>query len=263
MTWREKPGTLLDWPSEIDYILSIDENGIPNLNNISAGNEWFTITGVLLNKDQFVFLKDEVTKLKFKYWKEGVFKNKRVVLHSRDIRKKIGPFNPKLIDYEGFTSDLQLTLKKMEYQIFSSSINRKAHISQYARPYPVYNFCLEFILERFAMYLENYNKKGLVVVESRGAKENRVLLRSAISVIDNGNRFMDSKKFNGIKGVYFNPKRTINKKMSFPQLEIADLVGYEIYKYIRDDEKSFLFKELEKSLYNYPDYVGYGMKTFP
>ncbi|WP_242227302.1 DUF3800 domain-containing protein [Bacillus cereus group sp. BfR-BA-01315] len=263
MVWKGKPIPLLEWPSNIDYILFVDENGVPNLNNVESGNKWFTITGLLFDKEQCRLLKDEITNLKLKYWENGIFNKKRVVFHSRDIRKKTGPFNPKLINQEEFNSELQLTLKKLDYKIFSSSINKELHISQYAHPYPVYNFCLEFILERFAMYLCNCNKNGLVVVESRGKKENTVLLNSAVSVLDKGNRFLEKQRFKNIMGVYFNPKRTINNKLSFPHLEAADLIGYEIYNYIKNDNPSVLFTEVEKNLYNYPDFSGYGMKVFP
>ncbi|MCU4798343.1 DUF3800 domain-containing protein [Bacillus cereus] len=263
MDWRDKPIPLLDWPSNIDYILFVDENGVPNLKNVEPENKWFTITGLLFDKEQCRLLKDEMTNLKLKYWDNGTFNKKRVVFHSRDIRKKTGPFNPKLINYEEFNSELRLILKKLDYKIFSSSINKELHISQYAYPYPAYNFCLEFILERFAMYLCRCNKEGLIVVESRGKKENMVLLNSAVSVLDNGNRYLEKQKFRNVKGVYFNPKRTINNRLSFPHLEAADLIGYEIYSYIKNDKPSVLFTEVEKNLYNYPNFSGYGMKVFP
>lgn len=263
MEWKEKPIALLEWPSEIDFVLCIDENGTPNLKNILTNEKWFTISGLMLDKEGFLHLKNEITLLKNTYWKNGLFQNKRVVLHSREIRKKVGPFNPKLINYNNFISDLTATLKGIECTIFSSSIDKERHFKQYVKPFPTYNFCLEFVLERFAKYLANCGKKGLVVVESRGARENNILLTSAVSLIENGNSYVEKSIFESVKGIYFNPKRTVNNKLSFPHLEVTDLIGYEIYKYVKHNQKSQLFNEIEGNFYNFPNYIGYGMKVFP
>lgn len=263
LEWKSNPMHLSEWEGNIDYILSIDENGTPNLNNITEDNKWFTLTGILLDKEQFVSLRDEISRVKFKYWKDGLFKKKRIVFHSREIRKKIGPFNPKIVKLEELTSDLHLSMKNLEYQVFTSSIDKLEHTSRYLYPYPVYDFCLEFVLERYAMYLENYGKKGIIVMESRGRRENKALLSSAVRILENGNRYYGSEKFKNILGIYFNPKRTDDNKLSYPQIEFSDLVGYEIYDYIRSGKKSSLFLEIEKSIYNYPRHSGYGMKIFP
>lgn len=76
MDWRDKPIPLLDWPSNIDYILFVDENGVPNLKNVEPENKWFTITGLLFDKEQCRLLKDEMTNLKLKYWDNGTFNKK-------------------------------------------------------------------------------------------------------------------------------------------------------------------------------------------
>ena len=107
--WKVQPTIFSDWPADIDYVLAIDENGTPNLKEIgSSSNDllsWFTITGVLFSWDGFPQIIDEVVQLKEKFWENGIFNDSRVVFHSRDIRKKTGPFNPKLIDYSIFLKE--------------------------------------------------------------------------------------------------------------------------------------------------------------
>ncbi|MGE7621673.1 hypothetical protein ACQKMD_01100 [Viridibacillus sp. NPDC096237] len=265
--WKTRPTLLKDWPAEVDYILAIDENGISDLKGVIEAKDdllqWFTITGVLLNREEFSGFKTKITELKMEFWKDGLFKSKRVVFHSRDIRKKLGPFNPKLIDYDKFLKNLNSIIKEENYTIFSSSIDKFAHIRQYINPYPVYELCLEFILERYSFVLKEKGKKGLIVMESRGLKEDKKLLSTTIKLLDNGNCYHDSDDLKRIQGLYFNPKRTKNRKLSFPQLELADLISYYIYRSIKNESKTNDFVNIENKLYNFPHYKGYGVKVFP
>lgn len=265
--WKTKPKVLVNWPEDVDYVLSIDENGISDLKSVIEARgdiqQWFTITGVLFNRKEFSKLKEQVTKLKYQYWKDGLFNSKRIVFHSREIRKKVGPFNPKLIPYDNFINDLKTVIQDSNYTIFSSSIDKYAHVRHYVNPYPVYDLCLEFILERFSYVLNNENKTGIIVMEAIGKKEDKRLLSKSVEVLENGNYYHKARDFRNIKGVYFNPKRTKGMKLSFPQLEIADLISYFVHNSIKLGKRTSDFTNIEKNLYNYPDYEGYGLKVFP
>lgn len=267
MEWSSHPITLHKIGNDIDYILAIDENGIPSLKNlINPKNDllqWFTITGVMFSKNSFTSFIEDIAIIKNRYWENGLFNNKKVVFHSRDIRKKLGAFNPKIIDYDNFISDINSLIKDNKYNIFSSSIDKFSHVRTYSTPYPVYDLCLEFLLERYCYHLNSNKSNGIIVVESRGKCENKLLLNSACKILENGNRYNNSSFFSRVKGIYFNPKRTLDKKKSFPMLELADLVSYPIHKYIKDKEKNNIFKLIEDKFYNYPNYYGYGLKTFP
>ncbi|MCS5500859.1 hypothetical protein NY607_06940 [Lysinibacillus sp. A4] len=267
MPWKSRPAILNNIPGNIDNILAIDENGIPSLKDLLQPKndllQWFTITGVVFTREGFKTFIDDITKLKNKYWNNGCFNKKKVVFHSRDIRKKTGAFNPKLINYEHFLEDLKVLISDSDYSIYSSSIDKFSHVRSYINPYPVYDLCLEFLLERYCYELNSGNKNGIIVVESRGEKENKLLLDTALKLITYGNRYHDSSFFSNIKGIYFNPKRTKDKKLSYPQLELADLVSFPIHSYVKNDYKSDEFSAIESKLYNYPNYQGYGMKLFP
>lgn len=267
MEWLKQPTILHEIGSDIDYILAIDENGIPSMKDLLFPKndllQWFTITGVLFSKSDLQKFISDITDLKSKYWKNGCFNKKKVVFHSRDIRKKTGPFNPKFIDHSLFSKDIMNLISNNEFTLLSSSIDKFAHVRSYVTPYPVYDLCLEFILERFCYKLNQSNKKGIIVVESRGFKENKLLLESALKIICHGNRYHESSFFSNIIGIYFNPKRTKNKKLSYPQLELADLISYHIHNYIKTNYASDEFSLIESKFYNYPQYNGYGMKVFP
>lgn len=265
--WKERPLILEEWSHDIDCVLAIDENGTTDmksvLNPINDLLQWFTITGVMLNQENFVAVRNKFVELKRKYWENGLFNGRRVVFHSRDIRKRTGAFNPRIVDYQNFTEELDSLLAEMDYTIYSSSIDKFAHGRQYINPFPVYDLCLEFVLERFCHELRKDRNTGIIVMESRGRKENQILLNTAVNLLDKGNRFYSAHEFSRIKGVYFNPKLTTNKQLSFPQLELADLVSYPIHKFVRSDTKHTNFESIEDKLYNYPSYSGYGMKIFP
>lgn len=278
--WSVRPTPIHDWEESIDSILSIDENGTVDLKGVRKNivnvyrnsnhpDRWFTITGVAQDRDDYLDFKEAMNNLKYKHWENGCFNYKkgvkRVVFHSREIRKKEGPFNPNLINYSELLNGISDVVSTVPFKIFSSSIDKAKHIIQYTNPYPVYNLCLEFILERYCMSLLNDNKNGIIILESRGKKEDKEILQYLVNLLKNGNRYHDGKHFSCIKGVYFNPKwsEPHNKQMSYVSLELADLVSYPIHKFVKLDKKDVAFQSFEGKICNYPNYSGYGIKIFP
>lgn len=288
--WRIRPTLIEEWDESIDYIMAIDENGTTDLEevrNLFNGNifdlfvasnsqsrykhdRWFTISGVIMDRDNFPSFRHSINLIKYAYWQDGIFKYKqgerRVVFHSRDIRKREGPFNPKLIDYPSFINDISTFIQNQNFEILSASIDKIKHITTYSRPFHVYNLCLDFIVERFCRKLNYLNKDGILVLEARGKREDAEILRHLVRLLDNGNNFHNSEHFNRIKGVYFNPKWCFTKnngKASYVILELADLVSFPIHKFIKLRTKDLAFTTLEPKLLNYPNYIGYGIKEFP
>jgi hypothetical protein len=287
--WKSRP-TLIDmWGEEIDTIMAIDENGTNDLKGIRKiikqdllkdlfhkdellpiQDRWFTISGVIFKREDFPAFRDSVNTIKYAHWDDGKFKYKgnerRVVFHSRDIRKKEGPFNPKLINYSDFMTDVSSMIDQTDFNIISSSIDKLEHVLKYMHnAYPVYDLCLEFIVERYCRELRKENKTGMLLLESRGKKEDAKILKHLVNLFKNGNNFWQPHHFDCIKGVYFNPKwsHKHKKQASFILLELADLVSYPIFKYVTTDKKDRAFEIVEQKLKNYPFYNGYGIKKFP
>lgn len=288
--WKDRPTLVDNWDESIDYTMAIDENGTTDLEGVRKlfnGNHfellkasfdktsyiherWFTISGVIMERSKFAAFKDSINTVKFSYWNDGLFNYKngerRVVFHSREIRKREGPFNPKLINYTDFIEDLTAVIKNQDFKIFSSSIDKISHISTYSNPYHVYELCLNFIVERFCIKLNNENKNGILLLEARGKEEDAGILKFLVELLENGNNYHNKKHFKRIKGVYFNPKWCFNKnkgKASFPLLELSDLVSFPIFKYIKTGRKDLAFEAFEQKLHNYPNFHGYGIKKFP
>lgn len=288
MDWQIRPTLIDEWDQSIDTIMAIDENGTTDLRGIKkkirsnffqvlANKEdtiipqdrWFTITGVILKREDFPSFKDKINSIKFSQWDNGKYKYKnglrRVVFHSREIRKREGPFNPKLIEYGRLMTNISNLVQETDFKIFSASIDKLEHVLRYSNPFPVYTQSLEFIIERYTRYLTREKKNGILLLESRGKEEDAVVLQHVISILKNGNRFWEPSQFQCIKGVYFNPKWSFKQdhQTSFVLLELADIVSYPIFKYVSTGTQDLAFDTLKNKIYNYPHYNGYGLKTFP
>lgn len=279
MDWKTRPMLIYYWPQNCDYVMGIDENGTPDLKHainlvrkgkeVDIHNRYFTATGVILHKEEFIKFKDRIISLKHDYWEnaECLYNNevRRVCFHSKEIRKQLYPFDPNTIDYKSFISDLTDMIRRTNMTIITSTIDKQEHVKQYQTPEETYNLCMTFVVERFAYFLNKRGKTGFIVLESRGKKEDQRLLNHIVNILENGTYFCHPITFKCIKGVYFNPKwSALNEsKKTFVLLELADLVSYPIYrKYALGIEKED-YKILEHKLDGYPDFYGKGLKLFP
>lgn len=268
--WRTQPAMInesKEAEDDIDYLFAIDENGTSTLKNLSMmmdNNIFFTITGVLFDIKSSEIIKDNILALKNRLWENGKFKNKRVVFHGRDIRKKQGAFNPKIVDHTILEPEIINILSNSPINIYSASINKLEHFNKYLDPFPVYELGLEFIIERFCFELRRSNKTGIVLLESRGKKEDIEILKKFEKLLSFGNGYNQKENFSCIKGVYFNPKYTNDNQMSYWPLEIADLVSYQIHNYVKTGKnETAAFACVKKKIFGFPNIEGRGLKVFP
>lgn len=247
----------------------IKNNFIKVYKDKAHNDRWFTISGIELKRSNYRQFIDLINSVKYGHWNDGCFQyksgNHRVVFHSREIRKRIGPFNPKLLNYGELMNDITSVIDKTPFDIYSSSIDKAMHLFKYTNPFPVYNLCMEFILERYCRSLNSTGESGILLLESRGKKEDAEVLTYLTKLIEKGNKFFTCDDFSCIKGIYFNPKWSVKhqKKMSFPILELADLVSYPIHKFVKLNTKDLAYQVVEKKIKNYPIVNGYGLKIFP
>jgi hypothetical protein len=286
--WRKRPTIIDNWDENIDTVMAIDESGTTDLKGIRKKikqdffaaltnkdkivpphDRWFSITGIVMTREDFPNFRDSVNGIKYGHWNDGKFQYKkglqRVVLHSSEIRKRVGPFNPKLIDYGTLMTDITSMVDKANFEIFSSAIDKITHVLSYSTPFPVYDLCLDFIIERYCRSLNASGKNGILMLESRGKKEDKIILEHLINLVDKGNYFHQPNHFKCIKGIYFNPKwsNKHEKQASFILLELADLISYPIYKFVSTGTQDMAYNVFEKKFYHYPYYNGYGLKKFP
>lgn len=267
MGWEDAPTSIDEMSMESGFIFAVDENGTAKLDkNYSVFDEedinkkWFTLTGVLIDLKDFNSLRDSIMELKLKYWTDGKYNGERVVFHSKDIRKKQGPFNPKIINYNEFLIELNELLQQQKYKIYSINVDKYSHDAHYINPYPVYELSVEYIMERLCYELNRLNKKGVILFESRGQKEDNSVLGKINTVLKKGNDYHRPFVFRKIDGVYFNRKSTPDKQKSYWILELADILSYRIHRFVKTSEKDQLFKSIETKFSEYPDHDGKGLK---
>lgn len=279
MKWYEKPSEILFVENNFDYIMCVDENGNSDLTHIlkkilcsqeiSVDDRYFTITGCIFSKDEYNKTKNKINMLKEKYWKNGMHLDqktnleKRICLHSRDIRKHEHCFNENIINYEEFIADLTNIMKCLNCKIISISIDLYKYLN---------NVAFDFLLERY-IYATKNNRKGILMLEARGKEEDKnlvilimfILLEHINKVINKTGtkRITVNELKSKIKGVYFNPKWNSTYSDTYVGLEIADLFSYPIYKYIKRNVKDKAFITYEEKIEGYPNYKNKGIKLFP
>ena len=279
MGWRNRPTFKDYWPKDVDVIMFVDESGdshlksikknIKNGKEVQSNNRYFTITGCIIRKENFLNAGNEIIKIKEKYWENGLFnykgKLKRVCFHSYEIRGNKDPFNSKIINRNEFLEDISRYMKNIKIDIFSATLDKELHCRRYNTPDNPYNLCMNFIMERLVKYYLTNNEKAAIILESRGRGEDKALLTHIKGIIDNGTEYVNKSYFKKIKGVYFNPKwcKSQDEKKSYFGLEIADLIAYPIHKYTTRDKKDLAFECIEDKIYGYPNYEGKRIKIFP
>jgi len=244
-------------------LLFLDESGHHGLKKINQEFPIFLLACCIFEKAYYIELFiNEVKELKIKH-----FNNPDIILHSRDIRKWqnqfkcLGDINRRL----DFYKDLDGLIKKSEFKIIASAINKDKLIQLYGpRADNPYNISLSFILERSVFYADNINCKSIeIIAESRGKKEDNHLSTQYQLILSNGTKYVTSSRFkNKIKSFKF-----IEKSENNIGTQIADLVAYPFAtKIIYPDRVNLAFEVIENKIYRqFPgsDYIGYGLKVFP
>lgn len=262
---------LEEWPKGedyVDYIMALDESGTSEVKSIKKNLQknindpvWFVLSGIIFDLKTMKETKQKIIAFKKKYWPDkGEYCGRRVVLHSTEMRHRSNAFsNKKIRNYDVFLDELCQIICDSSFRVISVGINKTAHIEQYRDPYPVYEYALVLILERYLFNIKN-EEKGTLLFESRNGGADKQLLESAKLTFKNGTRYVRGINFEKIKGIYFNPKRTKDSKLSYFMLEFADLAAYSIYRKLTYDDESKIFKCMEKKFVDYPNYSGHGLK---
>jgi hypothetical protein len=274
MPWRHKPIEIYKTP-DVDYFLFIDESGEHHLNNFDKTKPIFTLNGVMVEAQQYAMFKYRINALKDAFWENGCFlekgkQHKKVCFHSRDIRRRSGAFSYHYFDdsrYARFIDELTLMITELPFELVAACIDKQKLISQYTNPAEPYELALEFTIERFAKFLNTNNKTGMIVLESRGTKEDARLLELFLELFNDGTTFVSHRVLQKTitAGLYFNGKWNKEKENldTFVGLEIADLCAHPIGHFAFKNEKSKPFLTIESKFVGFPNYQGKGLKLFP
>ena len=243
------------------YYLFIDECGDQNLANFDPNFPIFTLCGIIVSEEMRDKLDLQISQLKQELWGD-----KKIILHSRDIRKCQNGFEI-LFDLqikEYFYRRINEILgQEGVYTIICCSILKEPYIRQYGKLNDVYAQSLSFLIERSVFYLDSIKGEDKIdlsiIAEKRGKKEDKNLYEYFISLLSKGTYWVTSERLKN----YFDEFIFKGKKEDINCLQIADLVAYPVTRHILDpDEVNFSFEIIKGNLYYEGDRVR-GLKVIP
>jgi hypothetical protein len=242
-------------------IMFIDETGDHNLTKIDPQYPIFSLNGVIFEKDYYY---TEATKI-FHEFKKKYFQSIDIILRSYDIRHQNPPFHI-LFNEElrkNFFNDLNNLVQNLKYTIIS--VNIRKHNFKNAKdnfkkidnnPYTV---SINFIIERFIMFLDNNNDNGLINIESRGEHYDKSLYRSYMNYFYNGTSQISSKRIQEkILNFAF-----YNKQININGLQLADLISTTLAQKVLGKENRIYPLIKDKILSKNNKINGIGLKIFP
>lgn len=230
--------------SKSKYYLFIDECGDQCLSNFDPNFPVFTLCGIIVSEDKMHRLNSQIEELKKEFWGE-----KKIILHSRDIRKCDKGFQI-LFDLEvkkRFYERINEILgQKDVYVIICCTILKEQYIRQYGKMNDVYAQSLTFLMERTVFYLDSVvGSDGInldIVVEQRGKKEDKRLHGSFINLIDKGTYWVSAERLkNYVHKFTFKPKSD-----NINCLQIADLIAYPVTRHVLNPDEVNLSYDIIK-----------------
>lgn len=241
------------------YYLFLDECGDQNLANFDPSFPIFTLCGIVLSEEQLQILSLQINDLKKDFWGD-----KKIILHSRDIRKCQNGFELffNLETKQSFYERINEILGQDIYTIICCAILKEPYIRQYGKLNDVYGQSLSFIMERTVFYLDGVKKSNIeltTIIEKRGKKEDSSLLAYYNSLIDRGTYWVTADRIKS----YFKNFQMKAKQDNIIGLQVADLIAYPITRHILDENAVNLsFDIIKRNIYTKGDKL-YGMKVFP
>ncbi|SOE21221.1 Protein of unknown function [Spirosomataceae bacterium TFI 002] len=229
------------------YHLYIDESGDHGLTKVNPDFPVFLLCGVLIAKPDYENIRQEFNTIKRSLWND-----KKVIFHSRDIRKCDKEFAV-LFDLEKkkyFYEKLNLAMDNGKFTVIASAIKKDTYIEKFGRlSNDVYELALSFIIEATVLFLETQpsdNKELEIIIERRGRKEDKKLDEHFQRLLSRGTGIIEPESLKALKlEINF-----LSKKENINGLQLADLVAYPIARYVIEPQRANpAFDKIESKIY--------------
>ncbi len=166
-------------------------------------------------------------------------------LHRKDILNRRNGFEF-LHDHDTrdrFDNAILDIIKSTDFTVISVVIDKLAHLDTYGSFHkPPYFYCLEVILERYIMFLENQIATGDVMVEARNKKKDKQLKQVYRDFFEHGT---DQISHDRMQAQLSSKEIKIKPKVKDVYgLQLADLIAYPSYSGIK---RQHLKQELPKN----------------
>lgn len=209
------------------YRIYIDEVGNHDLTHTEDPNHRFlSLTGVIL-ESKYTRLKfiPELDEIKRKYFQTDP--DVPVIFHRKEMVNHRPPFSslndPDVL--QKFNAELLDALQRWEYLVISVVIDKQEHLKRYTVwHYHPYHYCLKVLLERFILFLHYSNSQGDVMVESRGTKEDGLLMDSFGRLYERGTNDIPASKWQ--KRLTSRELKVKPKPANIAGLQLADIIAH-------------------------------------
>ena len=229
-----------------DYIVYVDESGDHSLTSINSNYPIFVLAFCIFKIDEYTqHIVPALQRVKFRH-----FGHDMVVLHERDIRKRLHPFEFRAQDVESvlFIDDLTNIISSADFQIVSRVVDKRTFPIEGSSNKNVYQFALQECLEQLNSFLISRNQAGRktsVVFESRGKIEDSEL-KMAFQTLVSDSGSLDS--FIDLKCL------VASKQVNSAGLQLADLVARPIgIKWLNPDQANRAYEVIARKVLRFPD----------
>jgi hypothetical protein len=167
-------------------------------------------------------------------------------------------------------------LAEIDYTVITVVIDKLEHLTRYVRwRQDPYHYCLEVLVERYVMWLEEHRTVGDVLAEARGGTPDRRLEKSFAWLYDHGTFHVGPETVQ--KRLTSKHLKLKPKSANVTGLQMADLIAHPSSLYVRwlynagDAPARFggeIVEILEsgkyrRSRHSQPKLKGYGVKWLP
>ncbi len=247
-----------DEQGQTDYIAFLDECGDHSLTKIDRDFPIFVLTLLLVKRSDYRdMILSAINALKLKYWDhEGVN------LHSRDIRKEIGPFSilQNTTRRDTFLSELSKLMADLPYELFIVGIQKQRLCKQYAHADNPYELALMFVMERVLRCMEQRAQTTLpIIAEARGKNEDNALKAAFFDLTTKGTRYIGKDRFEQRSF----PIQFHDKRRNIAGIQLADLCAHPSARHmLKPDQANQAYDIVKAHLHQQGGKV-YGWKVFP
>lgn len=149
-----------------------------------------------------------------------------VILHRKEIINCRGPFWRLRDDdrRESFNEDLLDIIESAKFNLVVVVIDKLELKRRYPDPFHPYHMALGFMLQRYCGYLNHINRKGDVMAESRGRREDTLLKNAYNHIYVHGDMHNRASFFQQV--LTSKHLKLKKKSANISGLQLADLIAY-------------------------------------
>lgn len=207
------------------YRMYLDESGNPDMGPRSIiQSPYFGLCACFIEQESYrSHLVPLMGGVKAKFW--GHDPDTAVIFHREDIVGKNGPFAilAEQATRHNFNMAMNTMYRAAEYTVVTVVVDKAAHKARYSQPRHVYHYCVEAVLERFAMFLRRRDGIGSVFAESRGRVEDQTLQEEWARLVSGGTTYVSKQQLARRLAQPVIEFRT--KAQDIPGLQLADLLA--------------------------------------